>query len=52
MDSGRFYANVLQQGADELEQKLAVSISFTKLTRGRKTAGFEITFTDTSIETI
>lgn len=50
MDAGRFYANVLQRGADELEQKLAVSISFTKLTRGRKTAGFEILFTDTSIQ--
>lgn len=48
MSSGRFFADVLQRAGDELEQKLAVSISFTKLTRGRKTAGFEITFTDTS----
>ncbi|SEU02958.1 Initiator Replication protein [Enterococcus malodoratus] len=50
MDAGRFYANVLQRGGDELEKKLPVSITYTKLTRGRKTAGFEITFTDTSIQ--
>lgn len=49
MDAGRFYANVLQRGGDELEKKLSVSITYTKLTRGRKTAGFEITFTDTAI---
>lgn len=50
MDAGRFYADVLQRGGDELEKKLPVSITYTKLTRGRKTAGFEITFTDISIE--
>lgn len=49
MDAGRFYANVLQRAGTELEQKLPVTILYTKLTRGRKTAGFEITFTDTSI---
>lgn len=49
MSAGRFYADVLQRGAEELEQKLPVSILFTKLTKGRKTAGFEIIFEDTSI---
>lgn len=52
MSSGRFYADVLQRGGNELEQKLPVSIIYTKLTRGRKTIGFEITFTDTSIQDI
>lgn len=50
MDAGRFYADVLQRGGDELEKKLPVSILYVKLTRGRKTAGFEITLTDTTMK--
>lgn len=48
MNAGRFYADVLQRSGDELEKKLSVSILYVKLTRGRQTVGFEITFTDTS----
>lgn len=51
MNAGRFYADVLQRSGDELEKKLSVSILYVKLTRGRKTVGFEITFTDTSKNT-
>lgn len=30
-------------------KEITHTITYTKLTRGRKTSGFEVTFTDTSI---
>lgn len=49
VSAGRFYADILVRGIDELENKMNCEFFITTQKKGRKVVGYEIMITDTSV---